>query len=288
MEATNAWLTALALLAVGSTVGCSRTPAAMAPGNFASQACVEVSLRRSGARLTASAPDGADRDTLPDALAQFSRACAAGEPSACSALGVMYEVGAATRANPVRASHLYQRACEAGNVGGCMNLGRAYLHGIGVVRRLDRAHELLDRSCKYPHPVACRELGTMYLMGDGVAPSATSAVSYFLTACELGDGAGCMKLGALYEKGIGVEQNIGEALAAYELGCVEGQADACDAVDRVHKRSAELRRTRESIRLLPSEAACLTGDGAACTATGLAYFRGDGVPRNAGTKPDAP
>jgi TPR repeat protein len=258
-------LTAVAML----SVGCARSSKASAPATFSAQLCVEGSVR-----------GAADPSMLPLAFSEFSKACANGEHSACSVLGVMHEVGAATRQDRTRAVQLYYGACQGENVGGCMNLGRAYLHGIGVPKDQPRALQLLEWSCKRAHPVACRELGTMHLMGDGVAANGKLALGHYKAACDRGDAEGCKNLGALYEQGQSVEQDVAQALAAYEKACVHGQGDACAAAERIDRRSAEMNKARAALRQLPSEAACHSGNASECAATGLAYFRGDGVPRN--------
>ncbi|HEX3772129.1 MAG TPA: hypothetical protein VHV30_14735, partial [Polyangiaceae bacterium] len=87
------------------------------------QACVERSLRRT-------------HDTLAVAAArfQFEQGCHEGDAEACSALGVIYEVGAGAPANAARAVALYEHACDAGSVRGCANLGVARAYGLDGVR----------------------------------------------------------------------------------------------------------------------------------------------------------
>jgi TPR repeat protein len=71
------------------------------------QSCVERALRRN--------PDPAAVDA---ARVAFGEECDAGHADACSALGVMNELGVGRPADPSRAVALYARACDFGNVHG--------------------------------------------------------------------------------------------------------------------------------------------------------------------------
>ncbi len=197
-------------------VGCANGTPARAPQNADEQNCVETSLRRT-----------AEPSSLPQAFSQFGAACAAGEASACSALGVMFELGRATPRDPMRAARLYQAACSARNVAGCVNLGLAHLHGTGVPADTARAQRLLGWGCERKHPMACRELGAMYLHGAGVAANVGVAASYYQAACRLGDGEGCVRLGVIAESA----PSLGDDLQPTELfaqACLHGEAEGCD------------------------------------------------------------
>jgi TPR repeat protein len=67
-----------------------------------------------------------DPTILAEAVARFEAGCRAGDPAACSLLGVMHERGLAVRQDSIAARTLYRRACRAGNEIGC-----AHLEGTG-------------------------------------------------------------------------------------------------------------------------------------------------------------
>jgi TPR repeat protein len=77
------------------------------------QECVDHALR-----------NGPDPTVLVDAAARFDAGCEAGDPAACSLLGLMRERGLAMRPDLPGARALYQRACRAGNTIGCVHLHR--------------------------------------------------------------------------------------------------------------------------------------------------------------------
>ncbi len=217
---------------------------------------------------------------LPLAFSEFTKACAEGEQSACSSLGVMHELGLGTTEDPVRAVALYQGACAAQNIGGCTNLGLAHLHGIGLPTDPRRAKELLEWSCAHDHPVGCRELGTVFLLGEGLESNPSEAAKYFRLGCKLADGEACYNIGAMYEQGHALEQDNAQALGFFEQACVQGDGRACDGVDRIHKLSAAANHERDAKKPMPSEVACVAGQVAECGVAGLAYFRGDSVKRD--------
>lgn len=261
-------ITAAAIGIVLAGCGAQAKPRA-APATINSQVCVERSLRRS-----------ADPGMVALVFGEFTKACDAGEASACSSLGVMYEIGLGTAEDHVRAGQLYKSACAAQNIGGCTNLGLAYLHGFGVTADSQRARQLLEWSCKFKHPVACRELGAMHLVGEGVDVSADAAVRYFRLGCKYADGEACFNLGMLFEQGVSQRQDTAQAIGYYEQACVQGEARACDGLLRIQRQSDTAIKVRDEVKPLPSERACDSGDGAECAAAGLAYFRGDGVKRD--------
>ncbi len=252
-----------------SLVACELPPRLQAPQSLNSQVCVERSLRRTR-----------EPSMLPLAFAEFTKACAGGEHSACSSLGVMYELGLATSEDHARAAKLYQSACAAQNIGGCTNLGLAYLHGIGMSADVPKAKQLLEWSCKREHPVACRELGAMHLLGEGVDVDANRAVTYYRLACKANDGDSCYNLGALFEQGTSVREDIAQAIGYYEQGCVQGEARACDGLTRVQTIRETPWQREAPTRRLATEDGCDAGKVADCASAGYTYFRGEGVKRD--------
>jgi TPR repeat protein len=79
--------------------------------SYNAQDCVEHALR-----------NHPDTETVREARTAFSDACKNGEAAACSAVGVMYEVGVGVPMDTRRARELYGTACEAHNARACENL----------------------------------------------------------------------------------------------------------------------------------------------------------------------
>jgi TPR repeat protein len=105
-------LAGLVALATGCTSELFANPVEADGASYDAQACVENALRRSP-----------DAESVRLAAVAFTESCRDGESAACSALGVMYELGLRFSADTNRAHDLYASACEAHNHRACSNLG---------------------------------------------------------------------------------------------------------------------------------------------------------------------
>jgi TPR repeat protein len=177
-------------------------------GRFDRQACLEQALRRN--------PDPTMVET---ARATMETECHQGSPAACSAFGVMYEVGAGVPTNTKRAVALYEFACRAGNDLGCTNLAVARIDGIGGPPDVALAARLLAPACGRGNARACRYLADLHAdpaaeghllqvacdggealacaelaTRDGRDGYAEGATVYDRRACALGDSSACVRL----------------------------------------------------------------------------------------------
>lgn len=231
------------------------------------QRCVENALRR--------APDP---DVLPAARARFERACDNGDPAGCSSLGVMYERGLVVAKDGRRAATLYQKACKGGNDAGCVHLGRAYLHGAAVRADAERAALLFEMGCDGGHPQGCAELGSLHLRGRGVARDVPRGAELLARACDEEPEA-CFQLALAYEDGLVAVDPL-RTLELYEKSCMGGIALACDRMSERMARPLPFDAPRPAPH--PAEQACAMGSARDCAAAGLAYYAGQGVPRDLG------
>jgi TPR repeat protein len=203
------------LVALSSFVfaaGCAARDAALPGAHYDEQGCVEHALR-----------SGPDPDTVAAARVAFEKACIEGRPEACSALGVVYEVGLGVPSDPVRAVELYDLACRSGNVRGCTNLAVARVEGIGGLRDERAGAAMLDSSCDRGDARACLYLGRLHDAGD--APPAERALAARLLefACDGQEAGACVaRAESLARAG-----RYGDALAFYGKACSLGDARAC-------------------------------------------------------------
>ena len=210
-------LCCLAASACGGN-GLFARPVEAGGGSYDARTCVENALRRSP-----------DPSILADALARFSEACTAREAAACSALGVMFELGRGTPVDRERARSLYTEACTAREPHGCANLGELLI----TEGRAERARGLvlLRRACNDDVGRACAALGRAYRDGRGVEPNPGIARSLLDVACGDGETVACLELadmpggGALDESPARLRAALAVAaengLSSHELG------DAC-------------------------------------------------------------
>jgi TPR repeat protein len=113
--------TSTALFASGCSDGLFDRPVNVDGTSYDAQGCAEHALR-----------NHPDPQAVRASAVAFTRACDDGEAAACSALGVIYEVGLGVAPDPSRAQFLYEAACTAHNRRGCMNL-RALHEQVAIV-----------------------------------------------------------------------------------------------------------------------------------------------------------
>jgi len=206
---------ALSTSILASTAGCAASFGGSLPG-YDQQACAERALRRTP-----------DRYTLADAVRAFKIDCHEGGAEACSALGVMNELGVGVPLNAARAVALYDRACKVGNTRGCANLGVARSLGIGVARDAAAGAQLLIPACDQGDARACSYLGRLYAAGDGVVGDAARAARLFDLACQGEEGSACTSLADL-RASAGQRDDANEL---YGLACSLGDSNGCDRFD---------------------------------------------------------
>jgi TPR repeat protein len=176
------------------------------------QACVERSLRRTH-----------DVQALASAREEFEGACVSGSPEACSAFGVMNEVGAGAPMNPARAVALYKRACDAGNVRGCTNLGVARAYGLDGVRDPAYAVSLLDPACVRGDARACLHMAVLHTTGTGTSLDAALSRKLFAVACEGEEVVACVARAKRDE----TEGDVASAADYLAKACALGDAPSC-------------------------------------------------------------
>jgi TPR repeat protein len=214
-------LVRLALLTLSSSIlvsvtGCAASSFGGAAPGYDQQACLERALRR--------APDP---ETVARASKAFKVECREGGAEACSALGVMNEIGVGVPADAGHAVVLYQRACDAGNARGCANLGVARIEGIGGPRDVAAGARLLGPACDHGDARACVNLAGLRVSGDGVSKDPTLAAKLFEIACRGDEPAACIALAD-------IRATLGYASVAAELygkACGLGDAVGCKRLD---------------------------------------------------------
>jgi TPR repeat protein len=211
----------LALVALPSsllafTAGCATSSFGGAAPGYDQQACLERALRR--------APD-------PELVARASKAfkaeCREGGAEACSALGVMNELGVGVPMDAAHAVALYARACAAGNSRGCANLGVARAEGIGGPRDVVAGARLLAPGCEHGDARACLHLGRLHLGGDGGSNDLALAAELFGRACAGEEPSACVALGDVRASA----GNADAAAALYGEACGLGDVTGCRRLD---------------------------------------------------------
>jgi len=198
--------------------------------------------------------------------------CDAGDAGSCAHLGLMYDVGTAVRADPLRASGLFQQACEGGNAPSCGRLGEMYLAGSGPAADEGRAREFLRRGCQGGWMEACTRLGAL----EHKANANVNVVALWSRACSGGDGEGCANMGFVHTNGLGVPRDLAHAAESYRQGCDLGSLRSCALLGAAYEKGeglpADEHRAVEIYRT-----ACDAGNWMGCDRLSMLYFRGGGV-----------
>ncbi len=192
---------------VGATFGGS------SPG-YDEQGCVEQALRRNP-----------DKGSLEGARVLFEQGCTSGDAGACSALGVLYELGRGVAADPRRAAKLYRMACNQGNGRGCTNLGLVLEHGVQGVPAQKQARDFYSRACDEGERSGCANLGRLYKEGKVVPKDLAFASDLLTHACRDGETAACLDLAELV-----APSEPDRALSLFVNACVAGEASACSHI----------------------------------------------------------
>jgi TPR repeat protein len=195
-----------------SAIGCVDSAFGGAAAGYDQQACVETALRRSP-----------NPSTVKAARLTFTEECARGGPEACSALGVMNEVGAGAPANPERAAALYERSCKAGNVRGCANLGSARVEGLGGHLDVVLGLRLLVASCDAGDARGCLNLAELHASGKGASRDALLAGRLFAFACDHEEVTACAALARSNED----SGQLAEASELFGKACAMGDPISC-------------------------------------------------------------
>lgn len=131
------------------------------------------------------------------AYREWLAAANAGDASAMTAVGTLYDMGHGIPQDFAAALSWYRRAAEAGNVRGMFNVGAMYDNGRGSPVNRAEAIRWYDMAAQRGNGRAAYDLGIIYRDGDGVFRNTASAIRYFGLAAAAGIGAARTNLAAL-------------------------------------------------------------------------------------------
>ena len=131
------------------------------------------------------------------ALRDWSAAAAAGDVSAMSGVGALYDTGHGVPQDFATALSWYRRAAEAGNVSAMFSTAAMYDNGRGTAVDRSEAIHWYSMAAERGNGRAAYDLGVIYRNGDGVARDTKSAVHFFRLAAAAGIQAARPNLAAL-------------------------------------------------------------------------------------------
>jgi TPR repeat protein len=112
---------------------------------------------------------GMDKPDYEAAFKAYAKACDGGEGSACNSVGdMLYENYPGITEDDVRAVHFFTKSCNLGIDAACHNLGVCYRDGVGVAANPQQAGSLFRKACSLGRKEDC---------GIVVPPSTQSTVN---------------------------------------------------------------------------------------------------------------
>jgi len=154
-------------------------------------------------------------------VADWNKACSAGDLARCADLGEVYLKGIDAPKDPAKGVEILRKACNQDGAHACAVLSQAYAEGIGVAKDPSQATSLLGRACedgdeeacvqgcdKSKEAVRCLRVGLLSAKG---AKDPNRAANYYRKSCELGHPLGCRELGIMYRDGVSVPKDVDRA-----------------------------------------------------------------------------
>ena len=150
----------------------------------------------------------------------------AGDATAQTLLGVLFERGLGVREDFAEAAEWYGLAAKGGDAEAQYALARMHLEGQGVAVDDAQAADLLQQAADQGHAVAARELGYLLLQGKGRAKNAMLAAAYLRRAAAGGDMDAQYTLAGLFVEGVGVVPDPKQAARWFAEAAANGHLGA--------------------------------------------------------------
>jgi Sel1 repeat len=146
----------------------------------------------------------------------FQKAADAGDSSAETNLGYLYDRALGVTPNAATAASWYRKAAETGNSLGEYNFADMYLRGEGLVQSDSEAIRWLQKAAEQGHPGARIKLAYMYAQGRGTKVDAEYAYSLITAASMAGD-----------DRGGDLLSSLKRLLSPEQIAAAKARADAC-------------------------------------------------------------
>jgi TPR repeat protein len=213
-----------------------------------------------------------------EAFPLFKRAAEARIPEAMGFLGIAYQSGEGTVADPQLAAFWLKEAAYADDPRGMIAWGMAFRGGEKqgyAVRQSDRwaAHWFEKAAVTAGSLEAMLNLGRLYLEDR----KDSLALVWFQKAVDAGSAEGMVEIGLMHEHGRAVRRNPAEALRLYEMAADSGSPRGYFEAGKVHQNGRNYREAR----VWYLRGAC-EGSVEAMYQLGMLHLNGLGVRRDRG------
>ena len=187
-------------------------------------------------RLTTDNPKGTmKRGADDDVLQYYEQSALKGSVDAQLTLGHLHYHGArGLPADVSKAFEYYSKAAAAGEPSAFSHVGNMYAQGVGVAQNNETALDWFRRGAGKDHPPSQNGLGFMYMHGHGVDRDYKKALEYFKAAAERGNAEAQFNLGAMHIGGMGVRKAHDKALHYFTLAAHQGHTLALYNLGQMH------------------------------------------------------
>lgn len=229
---------------------------------------------------------GAPKD-IPRAIELYKVACAGGDMSGCTALGI--------RSDDQEAIRLFSRVCDAGIANGCA-LAADKSRQADTAEEREKAPAYRKKSeelfmsearstlvkCNGGDARACEHGGELYQYGKGTngrAKNTKAAITFYAKACDLGSVSACVKLGRTLTIGSDIAKDEVRATILYRAACNAGDLTGCAWLGLQYEVGAGAQQDQD-LAISLYRRACDGGEPHGCRLLGGSYKEGRGVPRD--------
>jgi TPR repeat protein len=149
----------------------------------------------------------------------MSEAAAAGQIEAIHELGLMYQNGSGTAANPAKALEVWRGGANRGDRECQYQVGRLCLDGPpGVPKNLGEAREALAKSHRQGYESASCDYAFMLLTAPTSPGDPAEGIKIYQQAATRGNAIAAFNLGQIYDRGqFGVPQDASQAARFYKI-----------------------------------------------------------------------
>lgn len=179
------------------------------------------------------------RDDFPAAMKMWEKLAEKGSGEAMNNIGILYDNGQGTEADPARAAEWFRKSAKASNPAGMNNYARMLEQGRGTERNAKEAASWFEKAARAGLAEAQFNTGVMYERGSGVKKNEKTAAFWYSRAASSGRPEAQSRLAAIFAEGRGVKQDTSRAVALAYGAAMAGDAASIALLKELAKKGPE-------------------------------------------------
>jgi len=176
--------------------------------------------------------------TLPrdyrQALSWLEKAVTAGDVSANTSIGVLYEYGLDVIKDPLKAVSYFRKAAESGNIPAERRMGYVYRNGFGVEKDYFQSVQWFSKAAAQNDSDSQKMIGDAYSIGEGAKLDLSKALSWYQRAANNDNARAQSLVGYFYQTGKGVPVDFKKAKFWYLKAAAKGDAYAAKQLEKFY------------------------------------------------------